>query len=81
MEQTHRFAICIDDHEGVDLDLLKVYSVLDDTDAEQTGMLRIIDESGEDYLHEAERFIVITLPMGNAQALLHVMEAPDATQH
>jgi len=78
MDQTNRFAICVT--QGDDTDLLKVYPVLDDNDAEETGMLRIIDESGEDYLHASTRFIVVTLPVTEARTLLHSMEIP-VTSH
>jgi hypothetical protein len=70
---TNRFAICI--RPSVDTDWLKVYPVIDDPDAEQDmGMLRIIDESGEDYLHAMERFVVLTLPSTDAHALVHAMK-------
>jgi hypothetical protein len=78
MDETRRFAICI--QRSDDTDLLRVYPVIDDADAEQTGMLRIIDESGEDYLHATARFIVVTVPSVEAHALLQAMEAP-ATSH
>ncbi len=46
-----RFAICIDNAEyPASLELHKAYRVLPDKGAEQDGDLRIIDESGEDYL-------------------------------
>jgi hypothetical protein len=70
---TNRFAISI--RPSVDTDWLKVYPVIDDPDAEQDmGMLRIIDESGEDYLHAMERFVVLTLPSTDAHALVHAMK-------
>jgi len=78
MDKARRFAICI--QRSDDTDLLKVYPVIDDSDAEQTGMLRIIDESGEDYLHATARFIVVTVPSVKAHALLQAMETP-ATNH
>jgi len=69
---THRFAICI--KPSFDLELLKVYPVIDDADAEQDGMLRIIDESREDYLRGIERFVVLTLPSADAQRLVLAMK-------
>ncbi|MDP9360200.1 MAG: hypothetical protein M3P29_01985 [Acidobacteriota bacterium] len=69
---TTRFAVCIRASDCTDL--LKVYPVIEDTDAEETGMIRIIDESGEDYLHATERFIVLTLPPTQAHELVQAMK-------
>lgn len=59
-----KFVICTD-NSGVEasLEIRKIYEVLTDKRAEKTGMLRIIDNSGEDYLHSSKRFIPITLDM------------------
>ncbi len=56
------YVMCID-NEGyeVSLDLRKVYRVLPDADAEVHGMIRIIDNSGEDYLFEADRFLPVSI--------------------
>ena len=69
---THRFAICI--KPSFDLELLKVYPVLDDPKAEEDGMLRIIDESREDYLRGIGRFVVLTLPSAEAHRLVLAMK-------
>jgi len=46
-----RFAICVDNSEyPASLELHKLYRVIPDEDAKKDGDLRIIDESGEDYL-------------------------------
>jgi hypothetical protein len=71
---TNRFAICIRTSDA-STHPLKVYPVIDDPGAEQDmGMLRIIDESGEDYLHAIERFVVLTLPSVEAHALVLAMK-------
>lgn len=59
---TAKFVMCIDS-EGYPLDLTihKVYKVIPDVDAEQRKMLRIVDDSGEDYLHSASRFTPVQL--------------------
>ncbi len=58
-----RFAICVDNSEyPASLELHKLYRVLSDKEAECDGDLRIIDESGEDYLYPADYFIVVDLP-------------------
>ena len=67
---TPRFAICIDNSEyPVSLELHKVYRVLSDKDAERDGDLRIIDESGEDYLYPASYFVLVELPRNTVRAL------------
>ena len=57
-----RFAICIDNDGCDDLDLRKIYQVLPDDEAAKEHFLRIVDESGEDYLYPATRFVVVDLP-------------------
>ena len=72
---TKRFAICIRnaDYE-VSLTPLTVYPVIDDRRAEEDGMIRIIDESHEDYLHAIERFVVLTLSSTDAHAMVQAMK-------
>ena len=73
--ETNRFAICIRNTDyAVSLTQLKVYPVIGDPDAEQDGMIRIIDESGGDYLHATARFVVLTLTSRDAQRLVHAMK-------
>ena len=57
-----RFAICVENRGAEDLDLRKVYRVLHDKDAAATGHVRVIDESGEDYLYPADYFVFVELP-------------------
>jgi hypothetical protein len=73
--ETNRFAICIRNTDyAVSLTQLKVYPVLEDPDAEQDGMIRIIDESRGDYLHTTSRFVVLTLPASEAHTLVQAMK-------
>lgn len=64
------YYVCIN-NEGyaVSLELRKIYEALPDPDAERHGQLRIIDESGEDYLYPADHFVTITLSQAVRQAL------------
>jgi hypothetical protein len=80
MENENRFAICIR-NEGypVSLELGKVYPVIADVDAEEDGMIRVIDESGEDYLFDGGRFVLITLPVTDAHIVLQAIEVPAST--
>lgn len=65
-----RFAICIDNREyPASLELHKVYRVLSDQDAEQDGDLRVVDESGEDYLYPASYFVLLELPRSTVMTL------------
>jgi hypothetical protein len=81
MENENRFAICIR-NEGypVSLELGKVYPVIADADAAEDGMIRVVDESGDDYLFDGGRFVVITLPVAEAHSVLQAIELP-ATTH
>jgi len=55
-----RFAVCIrNDGYEASLERNKIYAVLRDDDAEREGDLRVVDESGEDYLFSAVRFVAI----------------------
>lgn len=55
------FALCIENKECDDLEKRKIYKVLLDNKAAKEGYLRIIDESGEDYLYPESYFIFIKL--------------------
>jgi hypothetical protein len=57
-----RFAICLKNKGSEDLIIRKVYQVLPDENAAKKGLLRLIDESGEDYLYPASYFFLIDLP-------------------
>ena len=59
----HGFVLCVDNC-GNEMELVvgKVYQTLPDPVAEQHGMIRIIDESQEDYLYAADWFVPIKLP-------------------
>jgi hypothetical protein len=48
----------------------KIYGVLADDDAERNGDLRVVDESGEDYLFAADRFVAIDVPAAVKASLL-----------
>jgi len=57
-----RMAICIDNTDyPAALELHEVYLVISDPAAERGGDVRVVDESGEDYLYAAERFLLIEL--------------------
>lgn len=67
----YSFAVCINNPGyPASLELYKIYRVLPDKYAEKDGDLRIIDESGEDYLYSASYFVPIKVPERVEQALL-----------
>ncbi|CRI65958.1 conserved hypothetical protein [Thiocapsa sp. KS1] len=60
---------CIDPAGAEDLEKGKVYQVLTDSSAEAEGLLRVIDESAEDYLYPSAGFVVLDLPRKARDAL------------
>ncbi len=59
----NRYVMCLDNkNHPISLEVRKVYKVIDDPKAEAHGAIRIIDETGEDYLYEAGRFVPVELP-------------------
>jgi hypothetical protein len=70
MKSNPRFAICINNSGyPASLELHKIYRVLPDKEAQLDGDLRVIDESGEDYLFPSDYFILIDLPQTIVRAL------------
>jgi hypothetical protein len=66
-----QFAVCINNSAyPASLELHKIYRVLPDDDAAADGDIRVIDESGEDYLYPADYFVLIELPEAVEQSLL-----------
>jgi hypothetical protein len=67
------FAICLQNTGyPASLELHKVYRVIPDATAAKDGDLRIIDESGEDYLYPADWFAIVKLPKPVQNSILHV---------
>ncbi|MBI5649899.1 MAG: hypothetical protein HZC40_05540 [Chloroflexi bacterium] len=65
-----RFAICINNFGyPASLELHKIYRVVPDANAAKDGDVRVIDESGEDYLYPANYFILIGLPRETVRVL------------
>jgi len=58
-----RFVLCID-NRGYEASLIprKIYEVIPDDQAEQDDFVRVIDESGEDYLYHKNHFVIVELP-------------------
>ncbi len=66
-----RFVICVDNSGyEVSLERRKIYVSLPDPKAERLGQLRVIDESGEDYLYPKNAFMEVALPQPIRRAVL-----------
>ena len=66
-----KFVVCVNNAEyPASLELHKIYRVLPDEDALVDGDIRVIDESGEDYLYPSEWFVPIDLPQIVEESLL-----------
>jgi hypothetical protein len=68
---TQQFVVCIN-NEGyaTSLETRKIYVLLPDPKGEQVGMIRVIDESGEDYLYPSSLFQPISLSPAESKAIL-----------
>ena len=64
-----RFMLCVENRDCKDLERRKIYQVLPDNEAAKEGYLRVIDESGEDYLYPESYFILLQLPREAQEAL------------
>jgi hypothetical protein len=69
VKKNHRFVLCIENKDCEDLEKRKIYQALPDEEAEKEGFIRVIDESGEDYLYPQAYFILIQLPREAQEAL------------
>jgi hypothetical protein len=50
-KENYRVALCVENKDCEDLEKRKIYQIIPDEDASREGYLRVIDESGEDYLY------------------------------
>jgi hypothetical protein len=69
--QAKRLVVCIN-NEGylASLEKRKIYVALRDPTAEKRGLVRIIDESGDDYLYPSALFRALALPQSVKRAVL-----------
>lgn len=69
------FAVCIDNGEHpASPEVHKAYRVVPDKDAERNEDLRVIDQSGEDYLHPGSYFVEIDVPQETGRVLMEAFE-------
>jgi hypothetical protein len=63
VERKKRFVVCVrNTGYPVALELRKIYQTIPDPDAEEHGLVRVVDESGESYLYPAKFFMKLELP-------------------
>ncbi len=65
-----RYAVCVRNEECEDLELRRIYQILPDNRAAREGYVRVVDESGEDYLYPETYFVPIRLPHRAQRAVL-----------
>ena len=59
----NQYVLCIrNDDYPVSLEVRKIYQVVPDAEALEHQLIRVIDESGEDYLYPADYFVAIEIP-------------------
>ena len=63
------FILCVRDDGSEDLEQRKLYQVLPDRAAAREGYLRVVDESGEDYIYPSDLFVPLRLPVAVARRL------------
>lgn len=61
-QSSSSFALCVEDGGSEDLEPRKIYQVLADRQAAREGYIRVVDESGEDYIYPSDLFVPIRLP-------------------
>ncbi len=69
-----RYAICLKNKNCEDLVVRKIYPVIPDR-AEKSDHIRVVDESGEDYLYPASYFFLIEVPQEVERALRRTLPA------
>jgi len=69
-------ALCVDNTGyPASLELRKVYEILPDEEANRVGQIRIVDESGEDYLYPEDLFEVVCLPQRVSETVFRANKA------
>jgi hypothetical protein len=66
------FAVCVANDGCDDLSTGMLYRVLPDEAGAQEGLIRVVDDSGEDYLYPESRFVVVQVPQSDEPRLLAV---------
>jgi hypothetical protein len=73
-----QFAVCVKNKNyGAALELRKVYQVIADATATKLHQIRVVDESGDDYLYPEEYFVPLQLPQSAEKAIRRASGARD----
>ena len=73
------FAVCLkNDGYRASLELRKLYELLPDEFATENDLVRIVDESGEDYLYSSDYFVEVSLPKSVQSALRKIARGKPA---
>ena len=73
-----QFVMCVENESNpASLELLKVYRTLPDAEAQRQKWLRVIDESGEDYLYPKDYFVPVELSPSARKRIAEVVERID----
>lgn len=75
-----RYVICVQTGGSDDLEIRKLYRVLPDTSAAARRHLRVVDESGEDYLYPEDWFVAVSLPESAERELAAVTPSASPTR-
>jgi len=71
----HHFMVCVrNGKHPASLELRKLYEAIPDRQASRLHLVRIVDESGEDYLYPEDYFLAVKLPQSVGRALLRAPE-------
>ncbi len=64
-----QYAVCVRNEECEDMEIRKIYQILPDKRGARDGYVRVIDESGEDYLYPEAYFVPVKLPQRAKRAV------------
>jgi hypothetical protein len=70
LSKPKKFVMCIKNDHCEDIEPRKVYEVLPDSNASRNGYLRVVDESGEDYVYPESYFVPVPLSAAAQEAIL-----------
>jgi len=70
--ETQHYVLCVSSEKySASLEARKIYQCVPDLEAEAHGQIRVIDESGEDYLYPIDMFLPIEIPEEATRAFAH----------
>ena len=73
-QKLQEFVVCINNSNyPASLELHKIYRIVSDKEADLKGDIRVIDESGEDYLYPSSYFVPIQVPHSVEESLLKAL--------